>query len=78
MLHPPFCPHPACPLHVKPGSDDARRLRGKDWYTHAGVYHTKVRGEVQRFKCRVCGKGFSEQTFRLDYYVSGSISGTTT
>jgi len=35
---------------------------------------TKVSGTVVRFKCLACGKTFSEQTFRLDYYVKKKLS----
>jgi len=33
-----------------------------------GSYMTKVVGPVLRFKCSVCGKGFSERTFSINYY----------
>ena len=32
-----------------------------------------IRGPVIRFKCLVCGRGFSEQTFSLDYFVKRTI-----
>jgi hypothetical protein len=43
------------------------------WYILHGSYHTKAFGTVQRFTCGACGTGFSEQTFRLDYYVKRPV-----
>ena len=67
MLIPPFCPYDDCPRHR------ALPATGR-WYHLAGSYTTKVSGEVMRFKCTGCGRTFSEQTFRLDYYVKRSLS----
>ena len=63
---PPFCPRTTCRNHQAP--------TGKKWYYSIGRYHTKAHGPVQRFICRVCGKTFSEQTFRLSYYLHRKIS----
>ncbi len=57
---PPFCPNRACKHHVMPQS--------AAWWRPAGVYDTVAFGTVRRFKCLSCGRGFSVQTFRLDYY----------
>jgi hypothetical protein len=35
---------------------------------HSGSYFTFFRGTVRRYRCRLCGHGFSEQTFSIDYY----------
>ena len=67
MLIPPFCPNDLCSYHS--GVPDGRR-----WYRTKGSYRTAVSGEVKRFICLGCGRGFSEQTFRLDYYVKRKLS----
>jgi hypothetical protein len=33
-----------------------------------GSYQTRAFGTVPRFRCLICGKTFSRQTFRIDYY----------
>lgn len=63
MFTPPFCPNPACTAHGKSGE----RVTTLFW-KHYGSYLTKVSGNVRRFRCVLCGKGFSERTFSLDYY----------
>ncbi|MCA8963761.1 MAG: hypothetical protein KDC48_02690 [Planctomycetes bacterium] len=56
---PPFCPSSICSAHEKPG---------RSWFTRDGYYRPKCRRlPVPRFRCRVCGRGFSRQTFRHDY-----------
>jgi transposase-like protein len=59
---PPFCARPDCPAHTpdprKPYTDYI------DW----GSYRTRAFGTVPRFRCTRCGKTFSAQTFRVDYY----------
>jgi len=59
---PPFCASPSCELHRRPGSSPYTQ------YTAWGFYKTSAFGRVQRFRCALCGKTFSSQTFRLDYY----------
>ena len=55
---PRVCPSPACPSHT----GEAFQFRRK------GTFDRKVDLRVvQRFKCMTCGKGFSSQTFRVDY-----------
>ncbi len=60
MFIPPFCPGMGCEAHFDPPVEN--------WYRPAGTYTTDFRGIVHRFKCRICGLGFSEQTFSIDYY----------
>ena len=60
MFRPPFCPHRHCQAHH-------HRPRTR-WWVRRGVYHTELFGTVRRFRCRLCGRGFSEQTFSIDYY----------
>ena len=63
MELPPFCPNPRCPLHTY----DQAKAHPRFW-RRAGIYHTKVSGRVQRYVCSVCGSGFSERTWSIDYY----------
>ena len=60
-----FCPNPDCPYHTHAPSER--------WFVAAGTYHTKAFGQVQRFRCRLCGTSFSTQTFSLDYFAKRSI-----
>ncbi|MFW6214258.1 MAG: hypothetical protein ACOC8L_15310 [Spirochaetota bacterium] len=73
MTRPPFCPNKECECHIDPHSPQADTLSTRRWYKRNGSYPTLVRGDVIRFKCRVCGCGFSEQTFSLDYFVKRII-----
>jgi len=64
---PPFCARPGCRYHSpRPDQPFAAYL---PW----GSYATKAFGLVPRFRCRACGKTFSLQTFRPDYYVKRVI-----
>jgi transposase-like protein len=73
MRRPPFCPNRECEAHIDPRTAEAAELSRRRWFKRNGSYHTLVRGSVTRFKCLVCGRGFSEQTFSLDYYVKRTI-----
>jgi hypothetical protein len=58
MFVPPCCPHPLC----------RSQLRGGFSYQCRGVFRRKLDGRiVQRYSCTVCGRFFSDQSFRLDY-----------
>ena len=60
-FRPPFCPRPECPQH-RPSTD--RPLR----FERDGFYTRKIdRRRVPRFRCSVCGKGLSLQTFAFSY-----------
>ncbi len=59
---PPFCARARCRCHF------VHRAKPYEDYIYWGTYWTKAFGEVQRFRCTVCGKTFSEQTFRPNYY----------
>ena len=59
MKHPPFCPNRDCPNYHKPV---------KSWYVKNGFFTSYRSGPVQRYKCRVCGRGFSSETFSIDYF----------
>ncbi|MFP4178965.1 MAG: hypothetical protein ACLFSA_02825 [Spirochaetaceae bacterium] len=64
---PEFCPNQHCDYHFK-GPE------GRRWYYRSGYYYTKAFGPVQRYRCRRCGFHFSQQTFRLDYFVKKPVS----
>ncbi|MFP4376917.1 MAG: hypothetical protein ACLFP4_07730, partial [Spirochaetales bacterium] len=74
MSTPLFCPNKHCPCHIDPDAPESKALRRIDWFKRSGTYMTKVRGEVQRYACKRCGRGFGEQTFSLDYYVKRLIN----
>ncbi|MCK6448630.1 MAG: hypothetical protein L6Q99_19735, partial [Planctomycetes bacterium] len=57
-FHPKFCPRPDCPSHA--GSPFLFRRRG---YFRRRCDTRKV----PRFLCLTCSRGFSSQTFRVDY-----------
>lgn len=61
-----FCPKKSCKNHHNP--------KGNEWYRTSGTYTTKASGKVQRFTCLTCNKQFSEQTFKLDYWVHNKIN----
>lgn len=60
MSTPLFCPNKHCPCHIDPDAPESKALRRIDWFKRSGTYMTKVRGEVQRYACKRCGRGFSE------------------
>lgn len=63
---PPFCPEPSCRHH----HDERGSYRAfQSW----GSYQTKAFGRVPRFRCTACGKTFSVQTFRVDYWAKWVI-----
>lgn len=58
-FHPRFCPHPDCPSRA---SDLPFR------WTRKGFYRRRCDGRrVQRFRCLVCERRFSSQTFRFNF-----------
>jgi len=60
---PPHCPWPACSQHEH---TDPLRF-GPD---RAGLYTRKCDGKrVQRYRCRSCGRTFSQQSFACSYYL---------
>ncbi len=62
MIRPQFCPNKNCHMHYIDYFNE-------DWLIKKGQYSTKNFSAIQRFKCLFCRCGFSESTFRLDYYV---------
>ncbi len=65
---PPFCARSSC-IHHQPISCSPYHA-----YTPWGFYNTKAFGKVPRYRCNACGKTFSRQTFRLDYYAKHILS----
>lgn len=59
---PPFCPNPDCHFH--------RLDRPRWWFVRAG-YFTRHRPprRIQRYRCRHCGRYFSDQTFSTTYWL---------
>src|SRR5436190_7779545 len=59
---PPFCPNEACPHH---------RLAGPGWRWVRSGFFTRLKPpfRVQRYQCCHCRRHFSEQTFRLSYWL---------
>jgi transposase-like protein len=57
---PRFCPNPSCPSH-----------RGQPFRFHRrGTFRRACDGQsVPRFQCLTCRKGFSRQTFCVNYYL---------
>ena len=58
---PRFCPWPACPQH---------KLRAAGFrFRRHGSYCTRKRASVPRFRCAVCRRSFSRQSFAVSYYL---------
>ena len=59
MFVPPRCPNVACEQHTEPADR---------FYRRHGFYRAKCRPHpIPRFVCKSCERGFSRQTFRMDY-----------
>ena len=59
MFAPPYCPNRTCSQFADP---EPR------FFKRNGSYRPKCRPwPVPRYQCRSCGRGFSRQTFRMDY-----------
>ncbi len=63
---PTFCPNPNCIYHN-------RELDYSNNYYTTSTYTSKAHGATQCFRCKLCKKSFSEQTFRVDYYAKKVI-----
>ena len=58
MFHPPRCPYRECAAHLNPAGT---------FYRLDGRYQPRCRAHVvQRYRCRLCRRGFSRQSFRAD------------
>lgn len=68
------CPNPACARHADaPPRDSRPEGVESSWYVQRGTYETKAFGTVRRFRCKECGKFFSDQTLSIDYYAKKKI-----
>ncbi len=63
----PHCSNPYCPFFYYRNTQDT------SWRDPHGSYFTLAFGEVPRYQCRWCGKTFSDQTFKVDYYVKHPV-----
>ncbi|HET6278027.1 MAG TPA: hypothetical protein VFG08_04510, partial [Candidatus Polarisedimenticolia bacterium] len=61
QFRPPFCPWSGCREHLRssPGYRCDRH----------GIYATRRRPRVPRFRCRACRRSFSRQSFATSYYL---------
>ena len=66
MFTPPFCPNRTCSNHSDPP--------GHRWWYPNGTHSTRAFGTVSRFKCRLCLRTFSVQTFMVTYYAKRLLS----
>jgi transposase-like protein len=66
MKEPEFCPNPKCSCHLKPVK--------RDWFFYNGRYSTSIKKNIQRYRCRCCRKGFSDQSFSINIGVKKIIS----
>jgi transposase-like protein len=59
---PPFCPNPRCDFH---------RLASTHWRVHRDGFFTRRRPphRVRRYRCLHCRRHFSDQTFRVSYWL---------
>ena len=63
---PPHCAYRDCAQFHAPGENT--------WFFKCGTHSTKAHGIVQRFKCRLCCRTFSRQTFDLDFCAKKRIN----
>ncbi len=66
MQPPQFCPNSECKAHHEPP-----RSR---WWVRDGFYSSTLHRRIQRFRCNLCGRGFSTQTFDIDYYAKRRVN----
>ena len=60
-FRPPFCPNPGCDSRSHPST---WRFKKRGFFERARKPH-----RIQRYCCHHCGRHFSSQTFRLDYWL---------
>ena len=61
FFRPRFCPWPECAEHARKNSGYLFRC--------FGTYATRRRSSIPRFRCSVCGRTFSRQSFAVSYYL---------
>src|SRR5215470_15706421 len=59
---PPFCPNECCAFHTGP-------MASWHWVRAGFFRRLAPPHRVQRFRCEHCGRYFSEQTFRISYWL---------
>ncbi len=64
----PHCTNPSCPYFHHENDQDT------SWRRDFGFYSTKAFGTVNRYQCNHCGKTFSDQSFKIDYYVKKPVN----
>jgi len=62
---PPFCPESTCEAH--------HRRPPTRWWVRNGTYSSSMHSRIQRYRCSLCGKHFSAQTFDIDYYAKRRV-----
>ncbi len=65
MQTPQFCPNNGCEAHHEPPKSR--------WWTRNGTYSSVLCGRIQRYRCSLCGRGFSTQSFDIDYYAKRRV-----
>jgi len=70
MDNPPFCPNPQCEFHHPEAVKKAHIAP----FRYYNSYTTLVAGTLDRFKCKACGRTFTERIFLLDYYTKKTLS----
>jgi transposase-like protein len=65
MTSPPFCPYASCSYHRHPPHER--------WWHNIGSHWTKCFGHVPRYRCTLCRRSFSTQTFSINYYEKRKI-----
>ena len=66
VFRPPFCPNTQCRCHQLASGDYRRYMR---W----GYHWNACFGAIQRYRCRECGRSFSEMSFSIDYYCKRKV-----
>lgn len=64
----PVRPEERAPREAEDAASPAAHSAARRWFYRHGSYETAAFGTVPRYRCRSCRRGFSRQSFRLDYY----------
>ena len=64
MPRPRFCPNPLCQFSKSPPSK---------WLIRNGTYRTTAHGKVQRYHCKACHHGMSDQTPSIHYFAKRRV-----
>ena len=63
QFNPPFCPNEKCPQHYLDPDEEFRYKRD------ATYFRKRERCRIQRYRCKVCKRCFSQRTFAWSYYL---------